>query len=429
MAKSKKTKVMVNTRPKTARRRTKAREVEVGLLGQALRSLGGLGGSALGNIVGQADVGKSVGSSLGATISRWLGAGDYVVSTNSITSRVANGSAAIPMMHSTSNSVVIRHKEFLTEVKGKTGFSVQGTYVLNPGQEVTFPWLADIASRFSEYKIRGLVFHYVPSSGSAVSSSNPAIGTVMLQTTYRSSESAPTSKLEMLNEFFASESAPNEAFCHPIECNPKSNPFATQYIRTGSVPVGDSPLMYDLGKTFIAVSGMPADNNVVGDLWVTYEVELLKPQLVSNATSIVRAAYFNTRTGFSAGNMFNSVSPFAGNMAATSDSANKITLPIGTIGSYQLLLGVRTSSASSPATLDMGSTPFLTNANFSGIYPASTMTYDRTTTVGATTVGTAFYLLSITIIDPQVVTTIQYPTGSWTNVTVAETYLNITSLA
>jgi len=199
-------------------------------------------------------------------------------------------------MHAQGQSIVVRHKEFLCPVYGSKDFVVQNDFVLNPGLSETFPWLSRVASCFQEYTILGAVFHYVPTSGTAVSGTNPAIGSVMLQTSYRATEDSPSSKVEMMNEYWASEIPPNETGVHPIECSPKENPFKVQYVRT--VPSStDSPLLYDLGKTFLATQGMPADGNPVGDLWITYEIELRKPVVKSNVSPGTYTAYGATNVG------------------------------------------------------------------------------------------------------------------------------------
>ena len=134
-----------------------------------------------------------------------------------------------------------------------------------------------------------------------------------------------------------------------------------QYIRTGSVPAGDSVLMYDLGKTTLAVSGMPATNNVVGDLWVTYEIELRKPILTdlngtdvltlsSYATSYVSAAVpFGTNMIISAG-IFFAIMPIFG--------TNTITFPAGSVGAYQVVVmhtGATSAAYGSPSISGSGS--------------------------------------------------------------------------
>jgi hypothetical protein len=201
-----------------------------------------------------------------------------------------------------------------------------------------------------------MVYHYVPTSGSAIVGTNAALGSVMLQTSYRASEAAPTSKVELLNEYWASEAKPSEAFCHPIECDPKENPFNVQYVRLGAVPAGDSVLMYDLGKTTLAVSGCPGTGNVLGDLWITYEIELRKPVLTDlNNANILTC----TGSGNSSVNTTNCLST---NFAIRNSSfatnplfgTNTITFPPGTTGAYYILVaydGVVTAAGFGPTTI------------------------------------------------------------------------------
>ncbi len=271
-------------------KKTKNVEQEIGFIGKALRGLGSLGGSTLGAMIGQPALGQSVGTSLGAAISKWLGTGDYTVSRNTLVQKAASG---IPMMHKTGQTVTIRHREFITQINGTTEFTVGRSLILNPGLASTFPWLSRIAQGFQEYQFKGIVFHYIPTSGNAVSSTNSALGTVMMQTSYRSTDSVPVSKHELLNEYWSNEVVACDTMCHPIECDPKENPFAIHYVRSGSLPEADEPLMYDLGKTFICTSGMQS-TNAVGDLWVTYEVDLKKPVVNSNVLftdDFVNASY------------------------------------------------------------------------------------------------------------------------------------------
>jgi hypothetical protein len=242
------------------------------------------------------------------------------------------------MMHTNDQTVVVRHKEFLCEVTSSTTFNIVRSFTINPGSSTTFPWLSRIANSYQQYKLRGLVFHYLPSSGSATGS-NTALGTVMMQTSYRSSDTAPTTKVEMLNEYWSSESVPSETFAHPLECNPAENPFNVQYIRGTDVPVpaGDSPLLYDLGTTHLAVSGQQASGVVLGDLWVTYEVELKKPIISSNVTSstFLYTTYANTSPTFAS--PFATTSTSAGNIVLGL-SGRAITFPAAAFGEFWIII-------------------------------------------------------------------------------------------
>jgi hypothetical protein len=260
----------------------KKKAQEVGAVGKIIRQLGGLGGGALGGMIGAAGPGSALGQSAGAGLSKWLGFGDYKVSSNTLIERASTG---IPSMHKTNQSIRITHKEFLGTIQSSINFAVSKEVVLNPGLPSSFPWLSRIADNFQEYDIKGMVFSYIPTSGNAISGTNNALGAVMLQTSYRATETAPTTKSELLNEYWSSEAMPSEAFCHPIECDPKENPFQVHYIRSTDVPDGDSTLLYDYGRTFVCTQGMQANGVTVGDLWVSYDIELKKPMLNSSATS------------------------------------------------------------------------------------------------------------------------------------------------
>ena len=219
-----KKKIKVVVQPQKKKTKNK-KEQEITAIGKALRSLGGLGGSALGGMVGQSAIGGTLGTGLGAVVSRWLGQGDYSVQSNSVVKSALRASTSIPNMHKDDQTITIRHKEFLASIKGSQLFEVQRFFILQPGDTNTFPWASGIAARFQQYRIKGMVFHYVPTSGYAVSGTNPAIGAVMIQTSYRANDSPPASKTEMLNEYWASEASPADSFCHPIECSLRRTHF------------------------------------------------------------------------------------------------------------------------------------------------------------------------------------------------------------
>jgi len=308
-------KVVVKPRNGATKKKNKATKAvkEATAVGQLIRQLGTLGGGALGSYVGHPVGGAAAGNSLGAAISKWLGFGDYAVSTNSI---VAKASTGIPMMHKTGQSVTIRHREFIATVESATSFEVKRSFKLNPGDHETFPWLSTIASSFQEYKFKGVVFHYIPTSGSAISGTSPSLGSVMMQTSYRANDTPPANKTELLNEYWSGESVPSESFAHPIECDPDENPFNVQYVRRGELPTGDNQLFYDLGQTHLCVQGQLASNNVLGDLWVTYEVELKKPIISSSVTSTA-VAYGGYSTLATIGQPFAGLVKTFGNLSIT----------------------------------------------------------------------------------------------------------------
>lgn len=168
MAKQKKQRVTVNVvtgKAKMQKKRNKKSEVTA--VGQALRYLGGLGGGVAGSYFGNESLGAMAGTGLGALISKWMGQGTYRVSQNSLV-QSARASGSIPMMHNASQTVVVRHREYLTPIKGSVGFKVGRFFPIQPGDPNTFPWLHGLAVKYQQYKIRGMVFHYVPDRKSVV---------------------------------------------------------------------------------------------------------------------------------------------------------------------------------------------------------------------------------------------------------------------
>lgn len=384
-------------------KKSKEEEVKLTRLGAALRTLGGIGGRAIGGMIGYGDQGGSVGTGLGATISRWLGSGDYEVRSNSIVRQSASGS--VPEMHRSEQVVTVRHREYLTEVTGKQAFTVLREFSINPGLPATFPWLNVIAAQYTEYRLKGMVYHYVPTSGNAVSSTNAALGSVMLQTTYRASESTPTSKQELLNEYWASESKPSEAFCHPIECDPKENPFNIQYVRTGNVPSGDNVLLYDLGKTVLAVSGQQADDIVLGDLWVTYEVELRKPRMAGISGSEISTFLATATSGITSAVPFGTNASEAGDTMSgtTSLSTTALTLGPGNTGTYMLTIFYQAATAFSFTSMGISGTG-------SAAYRVFGATNPRVTQITTGTGATVLYTFQVsnpnttTVITPNIAT-------------------------
>jgi hypothetical protein len=328
MAKKKRTVVVQAKKKKQA-----ATKRQMTILGSALRSLGGLGGGAAGTMLGFPAAGASLGSSLGASLSKWLGSGDYSVQSNSIVNSM-KASGSIPSMHQNDQTIIVRHKEYIMEVRSATSFTVLNSLPINPGMSQTFPWLSRLANNYQQYRIRGMVYHYVPTSGSAISGTNNALGSVMLQTSYRSTDTLPGSKVELLNEYWATECVPSETQAHPIECNPAENPFNVQYIRGTEVPTTENQLMYDLGVTHVAVSGQQAAGVVLGDLWVTYEIELKKPIIASNVTTNAfrqSLLFKNTGTDFPFG-----VSTQIGEIGLATNGYT-ITLPRGSLGIFYII--------------------------------------------------------------------------------------------
>lgn len=192
-------------------------------------------------------------------------------------------------------SVIVRHREYIGDILATTAFTNR-QYPINPGLAQTFPWLSTIANSFEQYRIRGLLFEFGSTSSDALlsSSTSTALGSVIMSTDYDVADPAPTSKREMLNALFASSDKPSQTFIHPLECKKSISAQTILYNRSAAVPGGFDKRLYDFANFNIATEGMQAAGGVLGELWVTYEVEFFKQQYAY--VSLADAFAFNSVT-------------------------------------------------------------------------------------------------------------------------------------
>jgi hypothetical protein len=293
--------------------------------------------STVGSVLGPA--GSNVGMHLGNLIANWRGYGAYNVSKNSLFT------APVPAMHSSNETTVIRHREYITDIQTSATantFALQ-TFALNPGLVNTFPWLASVASQYQEYKMRGCVFEFVSTSADALNSVNTALGTVIIASRYRANSAPFNNKLAMLNEYFSCDGKPSCNFVHPIECNPRESPSNLLYIRDGlnqSTPGNDDLKWYDLCEVDVATNGFQGTSVVVGELWVSYEVELLKPQLAGGATDAISAyAHYGLNTASAAA--YYGTSRFVNtDTIGLTFTTSSVSFPFGTVGTFMVLYNV-----------------------------------------------------------------------------------------
>jgi len=389
----------------------KSKKGEVTAIGRALRTLGSLGGGSLAPYLGgDPATGSAMGSSLGAHVSKWLGYGAYTVKRNT----VLTPGSSIPMMHSTGQSVIVRHKEYVCDVVGGAGtpsaYTLMPPVYLNPGLKNSFPWLSSIARQYQEYTWRGVVYHFVSSSGASVSSTNTSLGTVMMHTDYRVTAPSPLNKAELLNEYFASDAKPSDSFVHPIECDPRENPYNVQYVRTGPVPDGEDPKSYDLGKVNVATQALPSAGMTVGELWVTYEVELRKPQVANFSGD---SSFYKAILGIDTTHLLGTARTQYWDNIGLSLSGNKITFPTGLIGTFSVDLSLESTTNNMIA--DLVSSTTFTNCTLLTIWGPGN--YNAVVYTGTAAAG---YRYIVNLNDPTKTASFSFTANTLTNCNYAD---------
>lgn len=311
----------------------------------SLPYLGGAAGGYFGGPPG-ALIGTALGKGAEATIK---GFGDYTVRSNTL---VLQGQT--PIMNNSRRSgggVLIQFKEFLLDVISSSSantFDLQ-SYLINPTEPATFPWLSQIASNYQEFIFHGIVFHYKSMSGDALNSTNTALGQIIMATNYDPSQPDFGSKSEMENTEFSQSVRPSADCLHMIECARSASVLSNLYTTDASGHA--DPRFNNLGKFEIATNGFQGTNVNAGELWVTYSVELLKPKLFDTLGGDVSIIWISSAGVVDASPLGTSwaLHPTS-NLNVISPTATRLTLPFSSsTKQYYVQVTWRGSSAAALA--------------------------------------------------------------------------------
>jgi len=233
----------------------------------------------------------------GSFLSRVFGLGSYSVRKNSLLPPMNNGTQPVETMASVArppafgstgsgSDIVFSHSEYITDIVSSVGFNSQ-TYINNPGNPVAFPWLSQVAGLYEEFEWLGLIYQWRPTSATAVGTTSSAMGVVVVATDYDAYDTNFTNKRAMESAEFSSSAVPYQQFMHPIECDPRRNITATNYVLPNVSSVtgapGDARLSIP-SITTVATQGQQTGGTVIGELWVTYQVRLSRPILESGTS-------------------------------------------------------------------------------------------------------------------------------------------------
>nr|QKV51326.1 putative capsid protein [Crucivirus sp.] len=250
--------------------------------GKIGRSLGEHAGGMIGSGYGFKGAGSALGGKLGSYlhyIGKIFGSGDYVTAANQLKHNVLTNSTQIPVFSDGANDVRIRHREFLGDIISSNtaaAFRLQ-SFPINPGLLSSFPWLSQVCgATWQQYRVNGMVFEFRSMSADALNSTNTALGSVVMATDYDSADAVFTSKADMENTEFGVSCKPSSSMIHGIECARYQTAMSEQYIRSAAVPANKDIRMYDLGNFQIATVGFQGQSVNCGELWVSYDVSLLK---------------------------------------------------------------------------------------------------------------------------------------------------------
>jgi len=330
------------------------------------------GGGILGGMTGIPS-GKNFGSELGRRISRLIGSGDYAindVSTNSLIKGAVNPGLSF----GDTTSIRMQHREFLGDIytSSVAGAFVNYTYPINAGLRSTFPYLSQVANNFEHYCFNGLVFEFVSTASPYISTS--ALGSNIASMEYNSSLPAYNSKFSMENSACAISTRLDRSLMYGVECAKGSNAQNCYYVRSGSstLPITTT----DLGLFQLAISpgaGVPT-SSVIGELWVTYDVELARPYLDLSRTGSFTFSNTGTLDATPLGTA-STVAVTGGALSGTTTSSTAITIPslvTGDVVQIELywLNGTAAAFTSPTITVTNGKVGYYTGIGAASLAPA-----------------------------------------------------------
>jgi len=312
-------------------------------VGKGLRKAGGAAGNYLGSKVGMGAAGKSFGRGVGARLSRLLGSGDYTTNqgdmvANSLFGRGGQTAGGPGTFENMAGGVRLKHREYIQDIFLPTTVGSSFTnavFTVNPGLSYVFPYLAQIAANFEQYRFHGLVFEFVSSTSQY---GQTALGTYVMAMEYNSAAPVFTTKPQMENSDYALSARLDKSGMYGVECAKGSQAQEYFYVRApGQTTVSN---LYDVGTMQLGVAtttvasggtGLVA-GSAIGEFWVTYDVELIRPRI-----SVFRPGYAHLRsTTVSAANPTGTASTRTitafGSLTGITNTANVLTFPNATIG-------------------------------------------------------------------------------------------------
>lgn len=352
------------------RRKTKYDYPGVGAkLGGAIGSMAGnLVAPGVGGYIGNA-LGNVVGGGAQALLKHVTGFGDYSVQKNAI---MYNQDAVPEFSTNNERCTVVSHREFIQDIKSSVMFN-NTTFRINPNIATSFPWLAALAENYEQYIIQGMVYEFKTTSATAIGSTNTTLGTVIMATQYNSLSPPFSSKQQMENYEFCQSTVPSQSIMHPIECDPLQTQCGGIFNMYNPDDASGDTRLYDIGRFNIATVGMQLDGAIVGELWCTYKICLLKPRL--QAISNVADAYQQfTPSGISASFPVgvDPLAPFASNNGFTSQvidgvNNNQFIINPGFSGSLLVMIVWELGSATTPTGTVTLPTPVATFGNIAAV--------------------------------------------------------------
>jgi hypothetical protein len=241
------------------------------------------------------------------------------------------------------------HLEMFSSLNGTTNFSLT-EFDITPVNSNLFPWLSLQATGFDEYILHGVVFYFKPT----FITGNLATGSVTMSTQYNPTSPPFTSIIEMVSNEFGVSGSGASPLVHGLECA-KNQSSGYVFDMPGPVRAGAVVDLKNLqiGRFCVATQGQGFTTEL-GELYVTFDIEFLKPKL-SYPVTVQSLPLTDTTLAKSSGCWWSAVGPvldvgFMTSLQSSRTALNRWSFitsdPLATNGSSLTFNDVRLSGRS-----------------------------------------------------------------------------------
>ncbi len=245
-------------------------------------------------------------------------------------------------------TVVISHTERMARIVSAGGTDEFTSGLLQPGDMSMFPWLANLAHSFEQYRIRKFIIRYTPLVGTTTS------GAVGIAWDPDPSDSAPTFADDFYSNRYMATGPPFSPLRLVI---PQSKWLFTRGL--ASAPSSQDRKFFDYGSVITYVSNVAA--GAAGEVFLDYEVELKNPQgaecpsswTTSSSSSLSGSDYFMRHFSASEGSVAHNIT--SSSFQVYGPSAYLVTCELTGTGLVQVNSWLTTSATGATVELARGS--------------------------------------------------------------------------
>lgn len=232
-----------------------------------------------------------------ATREEMKAAGYGAYTANSLVNAGAHRASGVPSFgpESDTGAVTVVHRKFVRDIFAPTDaadakdFQSQQIHI-NPGLEESFPWLSQVAANYDAYHLNQCIFTF-KSTVAEFQTTTGIVGDILMAVQYNKHDK-PFSDTHRMKEFHGSVCGKStDTILCGVECDPgKTAGDDLKFIRYQGLPESEDKQDYDKGILTFATSNLPSQlaGQKIGELWVSYNVTMLHPKLVTADAAAVR---------------------------------------------------------------------------------------------------------------------------------------------